>query len=579
MSALFQYLDEFGTYTRLFQNPNYLISHFIDLGSLYLCVMITFLTSLGWGQLFRRVTGLPSRNQYASTDVWMGILAISITTELINFFLPITWMISFGFAIIGLLAIINKPVTLQSFNYFLKHPLMKSISPIIIILAFVLGSKALYTPWSGDNYLYHLNTLRWLNEFPAIPGLGNLHGRLAFNQSYFSFLAPINFYPYLKHAPATGNLFFILLSLISILEILFTKIKFRLVIFIGLFIAIAKHADTLHSTNSNFIISLLQVVIFGQLITLFNSDDDDKLERICTTLYLCLLIFIFKFSSASFVAGSILIITYQFRKLIAQNVRVLTKAFTICSIILGIHMIRGYLLSGAPFYPSTFLHISSFPWSVAPNEIREEARWIMSWARMPGPKPEEVLGNWDWVIPWTLALPANFIAAILIGSFFYISALFTRSHNQDPKNNQLLYIPLVSSLIFWFLAAPAIGFVGNIPELFATLSTWLFCNTSKITQNLKERVMGQFAHVFLATILALFLIKAAGIKKISFEGWMPTTPAPLLNFQTISGLQIFIPANSDKCGDSPLPCSPYPNKNLQLIGDSIPSGFTTKNFK
>src|SRR5688500_16524798 len=40
-------------------------------------------------------------------------------------------------------------------------------------------------PLVYDTGFYHAQAVRWINEYPAVPGLANLHGRLAFNSSWF----------------------------------------------------------------------------------------------------------------------------------------------------------------------------------------------------------------------------------------------------------------------------------------------------------------------------------------------------------------------------------------------------------
>lgn len=36
-----------------------------------------------------------------------------------------------------------------------------------------------------DSYLYHAQSIRWIEEYGVVPGLGNLHNRLAYNSSFF----------------------------------------------------------------------------------------------------------------------------------------------------------------------------------------------------------------------------------------------------------------------------------------------------------------------------------------------------------------------------------------------------------
>ena len=577
MTSLLDYLDEFGTYSSIIQNPNNIFSHLLDLLTLYLAIFIIFIITLGWGQIFRRITGLRMRSHFSSIDVWLGVLLISIFIEVTNFVLPISWVVSMGIVAAGCAAAIGHSSPLRSITNFLRRPWILKFAPFALILAFVLGSKALYTPWSGDNLLYHLNTIRWLNEYPIIPGLGNLHGRLAFNQSYFSFLATINFFPYLNHAPGTGNLFFMVLALITSIEILGTNIKLKLLVFIGMFIAITKYSDTLHSTNSNFITAILQVVIFSQLIILFNAKNDiKKTDQIYEIFYLCVLIFLFKFSSAAFSGITIAILIFRFRKSISHDSKNLLKTCYVISLILVIHSIRGYVLSGAPFYPSTAFHITNLPWSVSSDLISREAAWVMSWARAPGLSPDEVLGNWKWISGWARALPTTFTSTLVIAFFFYIASLIFKKPNQVRNTNQLIYAPLLTSLLFWFLTAPAIGFVGNIPDLIATLSIWIFFCENRFTNIKLIKTIDPKRWLILTILLCLFAIRSTGIKKISLQGWMPIKENALIIEKTKQGLKIYTPAEGDQCGDSPLPCTPYLDDNLHLIGNSINSGFSTK---
>jgi hypothetical protein len=315
------------------------------------------------------------------------------------------------------------------------------------------------------------------------------------------------------------------------------------------------------------------VVIFSQLIILFNSKTEQlELDKVHSIFYLCLLIFVYKFSSAAFAGGVIIIIAIRFRKLLYQNQKRVLKVLVISSSLLGTHLIRGYLISGAPLYPSTIFSISTLPWSVDPEQIRMEALWVMSWARMPEVSPEKVLVNWDWIVPWWLSLPTKFIATISTSIFFLSAALISSTSKVELKQNLPLYFPLLASLVFWFFAAPAIGFVGSIPELIAALSIWIFFLTSSITQTFVTKGISKPIYVLLTVALCLFAIRSVGIKKISLEGWMPIIERLLIIKETRSGLKVYSPVHGDQCGDSPIPCTPYLNPNLHLLGQDITSG-------
>ena len=47
-------------------------------------------------------------------------------------------------------------------------------------------------PNNYDSGLYHLSAIRWIEQYAALPGLGNLHGRFAFNPAIFAVHAALN---------------------------------------------------------------------------------------------------------------------------------------------------------------------------------------------------------------------------------------------------------------------------------------------------------------------------------------------------------------------------------------------------
>ena len=46
---------------------------------------------------------------------------------------------------------------------------------------------------SYDTDLYHLQTIKWIEKYPVVPGLANLHGRIGFNNNIFTLFALTSF--------------------------------------------------------------------------------------------------------------------------------------------------------------------------------------------------------------------------------------------------------------------------------------------------------------------------------------------------------------------------------------------------
>lgn len=69
------------------------------------------------------------------------------------------------------------------------HTLRLTVSPVRAFAVFVILLLSAYGTSRGiihyDTGLYHAQSIRWIEEYGAVPGLGNLHSRLAYNSSSF----------------------------------------------------------------------------------------------------------------------------------------------------------------------------------------------------------------------------------------------------------------------------------------------------------------------------------------------------------------------------------------------------------
>lgn len=71
--------------------------------------------------------------------------------------------------------------TRLSFHLPALTPLGMLLAALILVTVLEVSTHA---PANPDTGLYHAQTIRWIESFPAVPGLGNLHSRLAYNSSW-----------------------------------------------------------------------------------------------------------------------------------------------------------------------------------------------------------------------------------------------------------------------------------------------------------------------------------------------------------------------------------------------------------
>jgi len=283
-----------------------------------------------------------------------------------------------------------------------------------------------------------------------------------------------------------------------------------------------------------------------------------------------------KLSAAMYALTSLLLAWSLHTKTLSKHRMVTAKILTLCTFFMAVHILRGYILSGVPLYPSTYGGAWHLDWAMPIEAVTSEANWIYSWARHPGLPPEQVLGNWHWLAFWIKTLPIKYwlmfgLALVLTMINVYTSWRYRTSCRKRAA--YLLYIPLVASLLFWFTTAPDWRFIGFIPELLAILSAWLLCCRLQEVGLLRlpsNHEIGNLLQGKLAVPLIILSLEMMRLKGVSLSGWQQIPLPPTHVMVTDSGLHVHVPdvPVTEKCWDGPLPCTPYFKASLRGRWDS-----------
>ena len=406
-----------------------------ELSCLILALLAALLTATSWGRAAERLLGITSTRTISSMDAWIGIAALASFAECIQLFVPLQWPIS-AFCIA--LSVVNA-LTWQRDAYLrLWHKVVgifhsQALGAIFFIIVFIFLCLGSMVPTGNyDSGLYHFGTIAWLNEHPIAIGLGNLHSRFAFNQSYFELIALLNFFPLWNKGYAMIGPLLITLTGLTLIELRNARPALPGTVFIGCLVLCGFLTHDLASPIPDLGIQAIQITIFALAFVVFkqyrvNHKVDPSYQ--CALLLLCALLVFVKLSGLAFALGFILITTPFF---IAnwsdpRSKRTIIRAALLLVIFSCIHAIRGYLLSGAPLYPASIAAAWSLPWSMSPLAIQKELEWAYSWARIPGASPDQVLRNWQWYLPW---VPGNWVtpwvkALPLSGKLAFAIALLT----------------------------------------------------------------------------------------------------------------------------------------------------------
>lgn len=552
--------------------------------------LLLIIAATGFGLLTKKVIGFKSN--FCSYDTWLGISIILIILDITHIFFQINWIVSLVLlAIGGVLFFTDRNKTLV----FFKKGRFVHLFGIVIL---VWGMLSVIPANSFDLGLYHLNLVRWINEYPVILGLGNLHGRLAFNQSYFNLVALMNIFPYWDMGFSAVKLFFMTLGLVTLLE--FSRGQFFDKIFIStaLILAIGFNASESGLTNADLGMAVMQIPMFLLLYVIATKklNAQDSCDEFYYLLFIGVALVSIKLSSIIFVTFTILTALFLMRGVV---VRQKTKNFVvlmICLIGFLVHALTSVILSGAPFFPSTF-GILDVGWAIPYEYIKGESDWIYSWAKNPQSTPDKVLGNWDWFIPWAKIQSRSLIYVIVALStlnLFLVIASLIKLLNFN-KSILFLLIPILSAVFFWILTAPDIRFLGFIPIFYIIISSLIYISAIRLLNikitfgkisisngknlNLSINVLNRkVIYQILLALLIVYLLKISGWRGHVIDKEDFRYPVSEINYKsTQSGLIIGIPvAPNTKCWDSALPCTPYFNEKLRAYDSSILSGYSVK---
>lgn len=421
----------------------------------YLSWIISF---LGFGYLVLRILNISVKRIYLFLlSGFLGQMLVYILGQILNFFVPISDFISIIILITGGLLFLS----FKLWRFIIK---MSHIDKVALFLIFLSCFTYIFELCqNGDSLGYHIPSINWIKTIATPKGLGNLHGRLAFNSSWFIIGAICNIPLFI-----TKYQHFILNSI-------------TLFFFLGTIILNTRS----NSLSSAFLLLCLIPTIFKMHLIATPSPDDPvaiyffiitylliiSIETSnINTLFLALQISIFaatiKLSIASAVLGilAIIIVISKYKrnfKFSFSQTDFVTKIFRITIISLFIlipFVLRGYYLSGAPFYPLKIGFIEDLDWAVAKIQIIGEYEVIKGWARKPGLYAALAANNQvEWFLNWIenfIHKEVLWLAITIIASVLFITNQI-KQKTLKYRNNILLPILFCCfGIIVWFIGAP-----------------------------------------------------------------------------------------------------------------------------
>jgi hypothetical protein len=597
-------------------------------GTLSILTTWTVLLSIssGIGLASRRAFGVRAINSNSLlSSFWLGLSLTVLFLQVWHLLFPILWLtlaVVIAFGVAGLLWCATELWEWLDRTSWRKRC---TLIATLVLVGLWVANQAMGPCSEYDSGMYHIPAINWAKSFPIIPGLGNLHGRLAFNNSHLLYAAMLDVGPWSGRSNHIMNGLFLLALAIQIVLRVYQLPHTSGVERAPCIFDIVLVMPTIMLIQSSFYISsyttdvptavVLFIAVSHLFVQLVGSENyRDKHEEAYNLVVLTTMLTVaicFKLSAAAFsVVAWLLAVIWWLRKYQGQKLLIARTSLWVITLSLAFGLSwlgRGVILSGYPAYPSTF-GTFSVEWRVPTEQAEAEQAWIGHFARTYYsdsaynglPYGDWVALQWKWLQPWVKSLIQEpeaqwqiYLPALL--TILLLSAGLLLRHRGElqiefASAGWLLLVPTLSGLAFWFFIAPrpVFGFflfwicaalcAGQIlsqfigtaihPYVAIPLVISLLIGTLPIVRPIAVKYLAQGTNPLGAFLEALF------VKPGSDLWFHPTLPARLETFTTESGLHLYVPKDDNRCVNAPLPCTPHPAPNLRLRRPgSLKSGF------
>ena len=496
----------------------------------------------------------------------VGAAINSAILGIISFWYPITAHVSIVLAILsGLLfyklffeALVKLYLAIKNWSV-LGWIGMLAFATITILCS-------LHTSLNNDSGLYYIQFMKWINSYPVIPGLANLHDRFGFNSTWHLLNAAFNMKT--VGLTATNDLNGLLFILVGIgcfdsasrtasqkkiydgIWAVFPILMFLLLRF-------------LTSTAPDLPATLIPLAYFSYLVA-----EKDKSS-------LPVLVMLIAFASTIKVLSAlhiIILLPVLYLTVKAKNFKSIGATVLLGAFIVAPWLGRNVMQSGYLIFPMESIDLVEVDWKV-PHEMAANARKMIDTHARSGSYDLSKYGapTSEWLSFWlsvqsksVLGLMGFVALSSLILLLWVVMNLVANKRTEMALVKLSLAITVLTSFVFWWSSGPNPRFIyGVVFFFFAYVLTMAF---TKVRMGVLLKIIPVVA------LVPLIMITRTVLKETG-----PKIPTEYSSFK-LEGTSIFYPTKTDKCWEQELPCSTRERTDLKMRGDDLKSGFNSKNL-
>jgi hypothetical protein len=454
----------------------------------------------------------------------------------------------------------------------------------LVVVTIVVLENSTHRPTNYDTALYHAQAIHWIESYRAVPGLANIHDRLAFNSSWLVLTASLSFaFLGIRSFHLTNGLI-MLLALFYLGEGFQSLIRkrmslssfFKAILF---FLPLYYFASDLSSPGTDTPgILLIWVVTALVLDKVENQGMDFDLHTVAIFI-ISVFAATAKLSAIPLFGFAILAWIQQMRsKNWGRSMVLATTAF----IVLLPWLLRNIILSGYLIFPVPQIDLFSFDWKF-PHDAAVNSYLVTLWYnRLPNGDWTQYMGmgitTSQWLSLWFHQLPDRGQKILVLIACASPLAFLTQAFSKQKINRAYIAAFLINyaGIIFWLFTAPRLrfgyGFLLASIILACLISLLGWTTRIKIDSAVISHTLLIFAILFQLYILTI----TADLSSIRHRIVLPADYFPSQVQPCPIGNTTFYCARTlGFCNYEAFPCLPKPRSNIAMRGTSLQDGFRT----
>lgn len=541
---------------------------YIGMTSFFLGFGVRLFVKKYLGYEMKEITGL----------IYAGLGFATVYAGIYSLFAGVSLGANMGMLLLCLVVVCMGKEELFAFVKGQKQSMTKGkiIFLILMFLLFSYGASRGYM--HVDSGLYHAQAIRWIEEFGVVPGLANLHCRLAYNSSAFVLTALYSMsFPGGQSLHAVAG-FMALVLAVKGLDVI--KVFSRKKVLVSDFVKVAMlfyitiiYTEMMSPASDYFAMLFLFYVVLTWI-----ELEERKEKNITPFGMLCVLLAVNVTIKLS--AAIMLLLVLKPAVILLKE-----KQYGQIGLYLGMgilavfpYLARNVILSGWLVYPFPAMDLFSFDWKIPASEARYDAEEIKVYAKgmtdvlLKDVPMSQWLPNWFAALKglekiWVLGSIASIPGGIVVSIWGFVK------RKKEIYGLIFMQWVLMAGYLFWQIGTPLVryGYIYILAFPFFTTGLWFVL--------LFDRKEKSYL-LFVAALLVFFVYKGGNLVESiaassgqDYYVWQQDYYTGPYDSYEIDGVEFYYPLEYGQIGYSKFPGAPHERYDVELRGQELKDGF------